>query len=95
MWAPLGADHVGKGIAHHFNDCIELGAAFGLVSVLLGGVRLGDVLLQFRQHLALQCFDVEVGYVSFVSKPTDPDPPFGQHSATSIGQGRMTGQGVG
>ena len=68
----LGADQVGKGIAHLFGDCVQLCAGFGFVTVLISGNRLGEVLLRLPQFLERQCLEIEISPACLVSRMIDP-----------------------
>ena len=41
----LGTDQISQRVAHLFGDCVQLGASFGLMTVVVGGNRLGEVLV--------------------------------------------------
>ena len=63
----LNTDQLGEGVAHLFGDCFQLGAGFGLMTVLIGGNRLGEVLLQLLQFLERQCLEIESSHWALVS----------------------------
>lgn len=56
------ADEFGKGIAQIPSEGFHLGAGFRFLSILLGGDRVGDVLLHFLQLGERQRFDVVVSH---------------------------------
>lgn len=56
-----------QGIAHLLGDGFQLGAGFGLVPVLIGGNRLGEVLLQLPQFLERHRLEIEISHWALVS----------------------------
>lgn len=50
----LDADQVGEGVTHFLGEDIQLGAGFSLLSILISGNGLGQVLLQMPQVLERQ-----------------------------------------
>jgi len=43
-------------------ESFHLGAGFRLLSILIGGNRLGDVLLHFLQLAERQCLEIEISH---------------------------------
>ena len=63
----LNTDQVGEGVAHLLGDGFQLGAGFGLMTVLIGGNRLGEVLLQLPQFLERHRLEIEISHWALVS----------------------------
>ena len=58
----LSADEFGQGVAQIPGEGFHLGAGFRLLPILIGGDRLGDVLLHFLQLAERQCLEIVISH---------------------------------
>ena len=68
----LNTDQFGEGVAHIFGDRIKFGTGFCLWPFLLGGNRLGEVLLQLPQFLERHRLEIEISHWALVSGMMHP-----------------------